>query len=138
MSRAPLRRPTRARRLVPPSARESTVPVRHQGLLLVQYDRRQCGLTTPVLGVEKVHDPVAQELEWVATETKLVQLSQHALALVVLSEILGLECDARMDLVHLDCELILDALDRQVLAHRLELVQRVRIVVILLPLLLQQ
>lgn len=71
-------------------------------------------------------------------QPELIQLPQHALALVVLAEVLGLERYAGMDLVHLDGKLVLDALDRQVLAQRLELVQRIRVVAVLLPFLFQE
>ncbi len=48
------------------------------------------------------------------------------------------ERNARMDLVHLDGKLVLDALHRQVLAHRLELVADVAVVVLRPPLFLEQ
>ena len=95
-------------------------------------------LTSAVLGMQKVQDPVGQKLHRAALDAVRVQAPQLALALVVLAQIAHLERDARVDLVHLDGKLVLDALHRQILAHRLELVADVRVVVLGAPLFLEQ
>mmetsp|Transcript_3861 Transcript_3861/g.15322 ORF Transcript_3861/g.15322 Transcript_3861/m.15322 type:complete len:394 (-) Transcript_3861:2829-4010(-) len=79
--------------------------------------------------VEVVEDAIREELAVVLRRGRVVaerrvQLLELRLALVVLVHVGVLERDARVRLVHVDREARLDALHRQVLPDRLELVAR--------------
>ena len=70
-----------------------------------------------------VEDAVREELGAVR-RVRGVELAEPRLALVVLVQVAGLERDARVRLVGVDRERVLQVLDGQVLADGLELVAR--------------
>lgn len=68
----------------------------------------------------------------------LIQIMKLCLALIELVEVCLFQGDTGVRLVHADCQVVLDALNGHVLAHRAELLIDVSVVVIfVLPLLAQ-
>lgn len=87
-------------------------------------------LTSSIPRVQEVEDAIRQELHLRPLQSIRVEPPQLTLTLVVLSQVPLFQGYPRMNLIHLDCEVILDPLHREVLPHGLKLVTDVRVVVL--------